>query len=114
MKIDPAHLVFLTRNSEYHTHLGTCLAVRDRRTGAYYTEHPALGQSLEGTFVDDSGMAFITRTPQPGESLIFVLPSEELTTSPILSVERRRPEHLHSDFRTLMALCQPDFKAAAG
>ena len=41
------HNVFLTRNREYHVRKGTCVAVRDRKTGAWISNHEAIGMELE-------------------------------------------------------------------
>lgn len=41
------HHVFLTRNREYHVRKGICVAVRDRKTGAWISKHEAIGMELE-------------------------------------------------------------------
>ena len=41
------HNVFLTRNREYHVRKGKCVAVRDRKTGAWISNHEAIGMELE-------------------------------------------------------------------
>jgi hypothetical protein len=41
------HSVFLTRNREYHVRQGICVAVRDRKTGAWISKHKAIGMELE-------------------------------------------------------------------
>ena len=58
----------MTRNSEYHCRDGTCLAVRDRNTGHFVADHPAIGKRVTG------GMLFapkggITEVSPPGELL---------------------------------------------
>ena len=40
--------VFVTKNTEYHLRSGTCIAVRDRRTGTWLEGHLAVGRSLSG------------------------------------------------------------------
>jgi hypothetical protein len=73
--------VFLTRNSEYHLQSHVCVGVRDRRTGQWFAEHPALSRPLLSAFL---------RTPHLGEPLEFELEGEPLRTSPVLNIEERR------------------------
>jgi hypothetical protein len=73
--------VFLTRNSEYHLQSHVCVGVRDRRTGQWFAEHPALSRPLMSAFL---------RTPHLGESLEFDLDGEPLRTSPVLNIEERK------------------------
>lgn len=40
------HTLFFTRNSEYHTRDGECVAVRDRRSGVWIAGHEAVGMRL--------------------------------------------------------------------
>lgn len=42
------HLVFLTRNTEYHLRDDVCVAVRDPGTGEFIEDHPAIGRHLSG------------------------------------------------------------------
>jgi hypothetical protein len=80
--------VFLTRNSEYHLQSHVCVGVRDRRTGRWLDEHPALSRPLSTTVRTGEQLAAL-QTPQLGESLEFDLDGAPLRTSPVLNIERR-------------------------
>jgi hypothetical protein len=86
--------VYLTRNTEYHTHDGVCVAVRDRRTGAWSSSHPALKRRIEGGVRTlTNGCALPTlHPPQVGAPMYFVLATgdedSQLVTSRIESIDR--------------------------
>jgi hypothetical protein len=80
--------VFLTRNSEYHLQSHVCVGVRDRRTGRWLAEHPALSRPLS-TAIRTGEQFSALQTPQLGESLEFDLDGAPLRTSPVLNIERR-------------------------
>ncbi len=89
------HRVFVTRNSEYLCRDKVCVAVRDRTTGEFEYDHPAIGRHMAGgiRFTEDGGIAsFSTADQQPsqGESLVFSDGSLEndLRTSALLEVQR--------------------------
>jgi len=84
--------IFLTRNSEYHLHSHVCIAVRDRRTGAWVKQHPALQRRLAST-VRTAGALAVLQRPQLGKSLEFDLEGahEPLRTSPVLNIEQLKP-----------------------
>ena len=86
--------IFLTRNSEYHLHSHVCIAVRDRRTGAWVKQHPALHRRL-ATTVRTAGALAVLQRPQLGESLEFDLDDPHahapLRTSPVLNIEQLKP-----------------------
>jgi hypothetical protein len=84
------YLVFLTRNSEYHLHSHVCVGVRDRRTGAWVKQHPALQRPLSSTVRTAGALAVLLR-PQLGESLEFDLDGAPLRTSPVLNIEQPKP-----------------------
>lgn len=81
--------IFLTRNSEYHLHSHVCIGVRDRRTGAWVKQHPALHRRLAAT-VRTAGALAVLQRPQLGESLEFDLDGARgpLRTSPVLNIEQ--------------------------
>lgn len=82
--------VFLTRNSEYHVQSHVCVGVRDRRTGRWFDEHPALSRPL-ATTVRTAGQLAPLQTPHLGECLEFDLDGvEPLRTSPVLNIEERK------------------------
>jgi hypothetical protein len=83
--------VFLTRNSEYHLHSHVCIGVRDRRTGAWIKQHPALHRALSST-VRTAGKLAVLQRPQLGESLEFEMDGAPLRTSPVLNIEQPKPE----------------------
>jgi hypothetical protein len=82
--------VFLTRNSEYHVQSHVCVAVRDRRTGRWFDQHPALHRPL-ATTVSTAGQLSLLKAPQLGESLEFDLGANRkpLRTSAIMNIEER-------------------------
>jgi hypothetical protein len=80
--------VFLTRNSEYHLQSHVCVGVRDRRTGRWMDEHPALQRPLSTT-IRTAGQWAPLQKPQLGESLEFDLDGSPLRTSPVLNIEER-------------------------
>ena len=88
--------VFVTKNTEYHLRSGTCIAVRDRRTGTWLEGHLAVGRSLSGGVkVLENGEALpVPERPQVGEALYFSRGGRELITSVLCSVERPRPNDL--------------------
>src|SRR5436190_16014015 len=61
------HRVFVTRNSEYHTRDGVCVAVRDLRTGRFIEHHMAIGKQVSSgiRFNDEGGIASIS---PPGDA----------------------------------------------
>jgi hypothetical protein len=82
--------IFLTRNSEYHLQSHVCIGVRDRRTGAWVKQHPALQRPLTSTVRTAGALAVLLR-PQLGESLEFDLGDAPLRTSPVLNIEHPKP-----------------------
>ena len=73
------HTVFVTRNSEYHTRSGVCLAVRDLRTTAWMAGHEAVGMQILST---ESGGEFL------GRPLLFLAGQRVVKTSPVLDTAR--------------------------
>lgn len=88
------HRVLVTLNSEYHCRDGVCVAVRDRRTGSFVTEHPALGKHISGglRFNDKGGIESATTASDlhPGEQVCFTAGDGDRTliTSPLSTIER--------------------------
>src|SRR5215472_14012328 len=88
--------VFVTRNSEYHCHGGTCVAVRDLRTGEFYKKHRAIGRRMTAS-IRFSPDGYLQGLSPPGdvhvgEQLCFrderSDDSHELITSSLSAVER--------------------------
>src|SRR6266496_4613409 len=81
--------VFVTRNTEYHCHDGICVAVRDRKTGRWIPDHPALNFPVaSGFYVDDDGLPHF-RTPDLGRPLIFYTKiPRKIVTSPVQEIGR--------------------------
>lgn len=75
----------VTRNTEYHIHLRECVGVRDRRTGKWLTDHPALRLWLLGG-MDRKERLFATM--RPGVRLVFSDGRRDVLTSPLLCVDR--------------------------
>jgi hypothetical protein len=84
------HRVYVTRNTEYHFRDGRCVAVRDRRTGAFLHGHLALEHRVDGgiKFFGNGSIAPNPGEPRPGESLYFASEGRDLVTSALESVER--------------------------
>ena len=80
--------VYFTRNSEYHLQNNVCVAVRDRRTGLWFDEHPALTRPLATAQLLANEFTSL-HTPNLGESLDFAQDGELLRTSPVLNIEER-------------------------
>jgi hypothetical protein len=88
--------VLVTLNSEYHCRDDRCIAVRDRRTGAFVSEHRAIGKRLTAgiRYGDDGGIAQISLPDDllEGERLCFVSREGDqeldVVTSPLLGIER--------------------------
>ncbi|MGH7438397.1 MAG: hypothetical protein ACRENE_22155 [Polyangiaceae bacterium] len=88
--------VLVTRNSEYHCRDAICLAVRDRHTGNFVMDHPAIGKRVTGgmLFAPQGG---ITEVSPPGgllkgERLCFSAGDghleNDVVTSPLFALER--------------------------
>ena len=88
--------VLVTCNSEYHCRDGSCVAVRDRRTGQFVADHQAIGKRMTGgmRITPDGGIAGVSRPEAllEGEQLCFSSCNGDLDhdviTSPLVSVER--------------------------
>lgn len=79
---------FVTHNTEYHLRDDVCVAVRDRRTGAWLTEHNALGTKLVGALAC-TPHGFAMATPgEPGSSLWFNQRGLDVVTSAVEEVLR--------------------------
>ena len=84
----PIRTVCLTKNSEYHLERGTCVGVRDRRSGAWLTEHQALHRMLAGALIYREGDVILCSTPTPGDHLVFE--GGSAVTSAIEAVTKER------------------------
>lgn len=89
MRRTSAYRVFLTRNSEYHVRGHVCIGVRDRRSGDWLKDHPALSRPLAHTVVDSSGRLSSPHLPSLGDPLEFDVAGTPLRTSPVLDIEER-------------------------
>ena len=69
------HTVLVTHHTEYHCRDGVCVAVRDRRTGAFVRVHAAIGRHNGGSirFSDNGGIAdaHAADDPRVGEQICF-------------------------------------------
>jgi len=84
------HQVFVTRNTEYHFRDGLCVAVRDRRSGAWLSDHVALQRPVSGSlkFFANGAIRPNIGQPRKGEALFFATGGRDLVTSPLIDVER--------------------------
>lgn len=90
MRRSSAYRVFLTRNSEYHVRGHVCIGVRDRRSGQWLKDHPALARPFSDSVVDaQSGRISSPRLPSLGDPLEFDVNGTPLRTSPVLDIEER-------------------------
>ena len=84
------HQVFVTRNTEYHFRDRLCVAVRDRRSGAWLTDHVALQRPMSGSLLLSPNGAIRPTLGQPrlGEALFFATGGRDIVTSSLLEVGR--------------------------
>jgi hypothetical protein len=82
--------LFVTRNSEYYTHDGVCLRVRDRRRREWIDGHDAIGHRLTGALHVPklAGESPIHDVPEPGDTLVFESGPHKVLTSPLERVSR--------------------------
>lgn len=83
------HRMMVTRNTEYHLRDSECVGVRDRQSGSWVAEHPALRGILLGG-VDRRKRLF--ERPIPGTRLLFAKGRRDILTSPL--ADEARPEKL--------------------
>lgn len=81
---------FVTKHSEYHLRDGVCIAVRDRASGHWVHNHPALHRPAQGTvrLQADGSLVRSSSTPAPGEALLLGDQGQDLLTSALCSIER--------------------------
>jgi hypothetical protein len=89
MRNASSYRIFLTRNSEYHVESHVCVGVRDRRTGTWIANHPALKRALLGAVAANGGSLQAVYTPCLGERLEFDIDGASLRTSAVLDIEDR-------------------------
>jgi hypothetical protein len=83
-----ASWLYATKNTEYHVHDGVCTAVRDRASGRYVADHPALNRRLTGSMrltLRDTRLH--VREPRLGEGLFFILEEGFVLTGAIVTIE---------------------------
>jgi hypothetical protein len=98
------HRVFVTHNSEYHCRDGVCVAVRDRATGAFISDHHAIGLRLSAgiRFTRDGGIASAhdPKEVELGEQLCLssgkLDDPRNIITSPLARVERPQKDVVES------------------
>lgn len=83
------HKVFVTRNTEYHVRRDLCVAVKDRRTGAWIDGHLALRKKLEGSLhYGQNGLCPNLGAPQVGDAIYFRNGERDLITSRLEAIAR--------------------------
>jgi hypothetical protein len=88
--------VLVTSNSEYHCRDGSCVAVRDRRTGKFLPGHKAIGKQMTGGMRIEPDRGFTGVSPPEalleGEQLCFSSCDGDLVhdviTTPLQAIER--------------------------
>jgi hypothetical protein len=78
------HIVYVTHNTEYHCRDRECVAVRDRVTGKWRRQHPAVRGQLLGAVLPTRT---VKRRVQVGARLIFA-GADTLMTSRVLFAGR--------------------------
>ena len=73
------HTVFVTRNREYHTRDGVCVAVRDLKTTAWMALHAALGMTIDAWNEDQLFQ---------GRPLLFRADNKAVETSTVIEIMR--------------------------
>jgi hypothetical protein len=86
------HVLYITRNTEYHCRGRECVGVRDRRSGAWLSRHPVLRTTMLGALRGDN---VLQKQPTVGARLVF---SGEHTvmTSTVLFAGRPERESIFS------------------
>jgi hypothetical protein len=86
--------VYVTKNHEYHTKDGVCVAVRDTRTGEFLGRHSALGKKVTGAVVlSESGIESISppEAATLGQRIHFAVDVDDrrdVLTSSVTAIER--------------------------
>jgi hypothetical protein len=102
--------VLVTHHSEYHCHGGSCVAVRDRSTGEFVLDHPAIGKLITGgmRYSSDGGIAEVS-PPEAlldGERLCFSACDghldRDVITSPLVAIELP-PKNMAERYQQLSA-----------
>lgn len=89
------HTAFLTRNREYHVRDGFCVAVRDRKSHAWISNHEAIGMTLESR--QEVGRYL-------GKQLLFLSDFAKVQTTSVEGIHR--PERSIVDvYGLLWAIC---------
>lgn len=82
------HRQFITHNTEYHLRGDVCVAVRDRRSGSWLTEHDALGTRLMGCLACTPHGFSLVASGELGSSLWFNHHGMDVVTSAVEDVQR--------------------------
>lgn len=89
------HVLFRTRNTEYHLRGDRCVAVYDPKTGKFIEDHPAIGRKYCGALRFDSSGGISTfvqpgEQPEVGDVLFFSAGKlgTELRTSAVCDIQR--------------------------
>jgi hypothetical protein len=80
------HRALITKNTEYHLRDGICVAVRDRRSGRWCEEHPALNMRLVMVSSPDGGPT--NMHPVGGRAYFLDESQKNLLTSLVENVVR--------------------------
>ena len=87
------HVLFITRNTEYHCRGRECVGVRDRRSGAWLSRHPVVRATLLGGLDEDRTLQ---RQPVVGSRLVFSGVQHTVVTSTVLFAGRPERESIFS------------------
>lgn len=87
------HRRFITRNTEYHLRDEACVAVRCRNTGAWISDHPALGTLLAGG-LKQTPFGYARGEAEEGTCLWFDAGGVDVVTSRVEAENRPEREAL--------------------
>lgn len=82
------HRMFETQHTEYHLRLDECVGVRDKSSGEWYRDHPALRLHAIQIPTMDGDSEWL------GRRLQFWGEFDDVTTSPVIRVQRPARESL--------------------
>jgi hypothetical protein len=92
------HRALITKNTEYHLKDGICVAVRDRKTGQWCREHPALTMRLVMVSSPDGGP---TNSHPVGGRAYFLDESQRNLLTSLVERVVRPPREAVSVYRQL-------------
>jgi hypothetical protein len=81
------HHVYVTHNTEYHVRKGVCVAVKQRKQGAWMSVHEALAMRVEG-HVKQGTLLPLPGPPKLGHRIYFANDEGDVLTSAVVAIVR--------------------------